>query len=285
MMKSAASEQPVAIVTGGSRGIGLEIARELVGSLGMKVVVVDIVESQIKQLTETFGPGAENIDGRVLDVTDSQGFTKLVDDIAEQYGRLDVMVNNAVIDNPGGMLEDVEVADWEDGIRCHMTAPLLFAKEVVPHMIGQGGGSIINVSSSNALFGDTGISSYGPAKAGMINFTKALAVTYGSQGIRANALVPARMLTEKKQEMRKYVPAETRRQRIVYPLGGPATPEQMAEVMLFLASDESAAVTGHALVADRGMSAFNPISIPGRLEADIRATLESQGSDWIQGES
>ena len=166
-----------------------------------------------------------------------------------------------------------------------MTAPLLFCKEVVPHMIKQGGGSIINVSSSNALFGDTGISSYGPAKAGMINFTKSLAVTYGPQGIRANALIPARMLTEKKHQMLEHNPAEVRRQKIIYPPGGPSTPEQVAEVMLFLASDESAAVTGHGLVADRGMSAFNPISIPGRLEADIRDKLKEQGLSWLEGES
>ena len=100
-------------------------------------------------------------------------------------------------------------------------------------MIKQGGGSIINVSSGGALFGSPGISSYGPAKAGMINFTMSLAVSYGPCGIRANTLTPARMLTEKKLEMLKDNPAEVRRQKYVYPMGSPATPEQVADVMLF----------------------------------------------------
>ena len=128
------------------------------------------------------------------------------------------------------------------------------------------------------------ISSYGPAKAGMINFTQSLAVTYGPYGIRANALTPARMLTEKKLEMLEGNPAEVRRQKFLYPRGNPAQPEEVAEVMLFLASDESSAITGHSLVADCGASAFNPLSIPGRLERNIREELEAQGSEWLHGE-
>ena len=151
-------------------------------------------------------------------------------------------------------------------------------------MIKQGGGSIINISSSSALGGGTSISSYGPAKAGMINFTASLAVTYGPQGIRANTIIPARMLTEKKLIMLQNSPAQVRRQKILYPLGSPALPEQVAEVMLFLASDASSALTGHSIVADRGAMAFNPLHIPGRLEANIRDELEAQGSEWIRGE-
>ena len=121
-----------------------------------------------------------------------------------------------------------------------MTAPFLFCQQVIPAMIRQGGGSIVNVSSNTALFGNTGISSYGPAKAGMISFTKHLAVACGPHGIRANSLTPARMLTEKKLAMLDNNAAEVRRQQHLYPLGNPALPEQVAEVLLFLASDESA---------------------------------------------
>ena len=92
------------------------------------------------------------------------------------------------------------------------------------------------------------------------------------------------MLTEKKLAMLGHNPTEVRTQQFVYPLGSPARPEQVAEVMLFLASDESAAITGHNLVADRGAAAFNPLHIPARLEANIRDLLEAQGSEWIAGE-
>ena len=165
-----------------------------------------------------------------------------------------------------------------------MTAPFLFCQQVIPAMIRQGGGSIVNVSSNTALFGNTGISSYGPAKAGMISFTKHLAVAYGPHGIRANSLTPARMLTEKKLAMLDNNPAEVRRQQHLYPLGSPALPEQVAEVLLFLASDESAAVTGHNLIADRGAAATNSAAVVERLEADILTRLAAQGSAWIEAE-
>ena len=276
----------VAIITGATLGLG-KAGALLLAKEGASVVICDrgrTPENAQKVLNE-----AEGLSGAIAykkcDVMKKEDITALVQFALEHYGRVDVMVNNAVIDNPGGLLEDVTLKDWEDGIFCHMTAPLLFCKEVVPLMIKQGGGSIINVSSSEALFGTTGISSYGPAKAGMINFTKSLAVTYGPYGIRANNITPARMLTEKKHEMLRSNPAEVRRQRIVYPMGSPSRPEQVAEVMLFLASDESSAVTGHSLVADRGAMAFNPLSVPGRLEADIRQALDAQGSEWIEGEN
>ena len=165
-----------------------------------------------------------------------------------------------------------------------MTAPFLFCQQVIPTMIRQGGGSIVNVSSNTALFGNTNISSYGPAKAGMISFTKHLATAYGPHGIRANVVCPARMLTEKKLAMLDNNAAEVRRQQHQYPLGSPALPEQVAEVLLFLASDESAAVTGHNLIADRGAAAANSAAIAARMEADIRDRLQAQGSAWIETE-
>lgn len=204
----------------------------------------------------------------------------------ERYGKIDIMVNNAVVDHTMVAIEDVELDDWESTIHCHMTAPLLFCKEVIPSMIAQGSGSIINVSSHLALVGSGSISAYGPAKAGMINFTKTIAVTYGPHGIRANSLTPARMVTEKKQDMLDGNPSQTRKQSRVYPLGSPALPEQVADAMLFLASDESSAVTGHNLVADRGATAQCPVSVPvDRSEAHARTVLEAQGSGWIEEET
>ena len=218
---------------------------------------------------------------RTCDVMKRDDITALVQFTLQRYERIDVLVNNAIIDNPGGRIEEVSLQDWEEGIFCHLTAPFLFCRQVIPAMIRQGGGSIVNVSSNTALFGNTGISSYGPAKAGMISFTKHLAVACGPHGIRVNALCPARMLTEKKLAMLEHNPAEVRRQQHIYPLGSPALPEQVAEVLLFLASEESAAVTGHNLIADRGAAASNSAAIVARLEADIRSRLEAQGSDWI----
>ena len=275
----------VAIITGATQGLG-KVAALLVAEEGAAVVICD--RGRTPEHAQEVLTMAEGLDGeivhRICDVMKPKDIKDLVQFTLGQYGKVDVMANNAVISNPAGLLEDVTLEDWEAGLFCHMTAPLLFCKEVVPAMIQQGGGSIINVSSSDALFGNPSISSYGPAKAGMINFTRSIAITYAPYGIRANALTPARMLTEKKYRMLENNPAEIRRQDIVYPLGSPALPEQVAEVMLFLATDASEALTGHNLVADRGLSAQNPTAVASRIEADLRERLAEQGSTWLQEE-
>ena len=275
----------VAIITGATQGLG-KVAALLVAEEGAAVVICD--RGRTPEHAQEVLTMAEGLDGeivhRICDVMKPKDIKDLVQFTLGQYGKVDVMANNAVISNPAGLLEDVTLEDWEAGLFCHMPAPLLFCKEVVPAMIQQGGGSIINVSSSDALFGNPSISSYGPAKAGMINFTRSIAITYAPYGIRANALTPARMLTEKKYRMLENNPAEIRRQDIVYPLGSPALPEQVAEVMLFLATDASEALTGHNLVADRGLSAQNPTAVASRIEADLRERLAEQGSTWLQEE-
>ena len=269
----------VAIITGATLGLGkagaLAFARE-----GASVVICDrgrTPENAQKVLAEAEGLSGE-IAHKRCDVMIKEDITALVQFTVERYGRVDVMVNNAIIDNPGGMLEEVTLQDWDDGFFCHVTAPLLFCKEVVPLMIKQGSGNIINVSSSTALAGSPSVSSYGPAKAAMINFTQHLAITYGPDGIRANTL------TEKKYEMLANNPAAVRTQKFAYPMGSPALPEQVAEVMLFLASDESVAITGHNLVAGAGNAAYSPGGMIGRLERDLRAQLEAQGSEWLKSE-
>ncbi len=275
----------VAIITGATQGLG-KVAALLFAEEGAAVVICD--RGRTPEHAQEVLTMAEGLDGeivhRICDVMKPKDIKDLVQFTLGRYGKVDVMANNAVISNPAGLLEDVTLEDWEAGLFCHMTAPLLFCKEVVPAMIQQGGGSIINVSSSDALFGNPSISSYGPAKAGMINFTRSIAITYAPYGIRANALTPARMLTEKKYRMLENNPAEIRRQDIVYPLGSPALPEQVAEVMLFLATDASEALTGHNLVADRGLSAQNPTAVASRIEADLRERLAEQGSTWLQEE-
>ena len=164
----------VAIITGATLGLGkagaLAFARE-----GASVVICDrgrTPENAQKVLAEAEGLSGE-IAHKRCDVMIKEDITALVQFTVERYGRVDVMVNNAIIDNPGGMLEDVTLKDWDDGFTCHVTAPLLFCKEVVPLMIKQGSGNIINVSSSTALAGSPSVSSYGPAKAAMINFSSA----------------------------------------------------------------------------------------------------------------
>ena len=277
----------IGIITGSTLGLGkaaaLCFARE-----GAKVATCD--RGRTPENAEKLLAEAEKLAGEVVYkrcyVMEPDDIVALCDFARETFGRVDIMVNNAIIDNPGGTIEDVMLQDWEATIFCHMTAPLLFCKEVIPAMVEQGGGSITNVASHMGIVGSGSISAYGPAKAGMINFTQSLAITYGMQGIRANVLTPARMLTEKKFIILDANPAEYRRQACFYPLGSPSTPEQVADVMLFLASDESAAVTGHNLVADRGVTAQDPMVCGVRSESSVQYALQNQGiMTWINDES
>ena len=274
-----------AIITGSTQGLG-KAAALLFAREGASVVICDRGRTPAnaqRVLQEAEGLAGEVV-YQVCDIMQRADIKALASFALKRFGKVDVMVNNAIIDNPSARLEEVKLTDWEDGIFCHMTAPLLFCQAVVPSMIKNGRGSIVNVSSANALRGAQGISSYGPAKAGMVNLTMSLAVSLGQYGIRANTVTPARMLTEKKLEMLKSSPVEVRRQRSLYPLGSPARPEDVAQALLFLASDESVAITGHDLVADRGVSMQNPASVQPRTEADIRSALLAQGSEWIRGE-
>ena len=276
----------IAIITGSTLGLGKAAALLFAGE-GARVVTCD--RGRTPENSRRLLGQAESLAGEVVykrcDVMNKDDIVALCDFTKERYGRIDIMVNNAIIDNPGGKIDNVKLKDWEETIFCHMTAPFLFCKEVIPLMVEQGNGSIINVASHTGIVGGNSCSSYGPAKAGMISFTKNLAITYGMHGIRANALTPARMLTEKKFIVLDKNPAEYRRQECFYPLGSPSTPEQVAHVMLFLASDESAAVTGHNLIADRGVTAQDPMACGIRSEQSVRAALQKQGiTTWIEGE-
>lgn len=275
----------VAIITGSTLGLGKSAAL-LFAREGASVVICD--RGRVPERHKIMIEESTNLSGEILyqkcDIMNKDDILSLAQFTLKRFNKIDIMVNNAIIDNPSGPIEKVSLTDWEDGIFCHMTAPFLFCQQVIPTMIKQGGGSIINITSGNALFGSLDISSYGPAKAGLINFTASVAVTYGKYGIRANSLCPARMLTEKKMAMLKNNPKEVRRQKFVYPLGSPAQTKQVADALIFLASDESSAITGHNLVADRGVAAFNPLNVPVKIEADIRDKLEAQGSGWLADE-
>ncbi len=248
-MSSTTSEKPVAIVTGGSRGIGLEIARELVQTLGMRVVVVDIVESQINELADSFGPGAENIDGRVMDVTDSEGLTKLVDDVAEQYGRLDVMVNNAGITRDGLLLR-MSDEDWQTVINVNLSSAFYGTRAAAKHMVRQRGGSIINISSFAGVEGNRGQANYSSSKAGLIGLTKTTAKELSSKNVRCNAIAPGFIQTD----MTDALPQKAKDMALEFiPLKRMGQAQDIAYAVAFLASDRAAYMTGQVLCVDGGM--------------------------------
>ena len=248
-MNKEISGQPVAVVTGGSRGIGLEIARELVRSLGMKVIVVDVVEQQIADLPETFGEGAEFVEGRVMDVTDSAGFTALIDEIAEKHGRLDVLVNNAGITRDG-LLMRMSDEDWAKVIAVNLTSAFIGTRAAAKHMIRQRGGSIVNISSFAGVAGNPGQANYSASKAGMLGLTKTTAKELAGKNVRCNAVAPGFIQTE----MTDVLPQKVKDTALaVIPLKRMGQAKDVAQAVKFLASGDSAYITGQVLSVDGGM--------------------------------
>ena len=167
-----------------------------------------------------------------------------------------------------------EPRDWDDMFASTVWAAYLGSKYAIPAIIEAGGGSIINPAPVHGLLGGTRGAAYDAAKAAIINLNRQMAVDYGKHGIRVNALCPGRILTEGKLKWLEGHPDEVRRQQLVYPLGRPGTLREIANAALFLASDESSFVTGHALVVDSGLAAQLQDAVGAIVEEGLRRELE-----------
>ncbi|MCJ7543726.1 MAG: 3-oxoacyl-[acyl-carrier-protein] reductase [Phycisphaerae bacterium] len=243
-----ADNEKVAIVTGAARGIGLEIARELLG-MGMTVVAVDLREDLLAKLPAATNAPADKLDTRTLDVTDSAGFTALVDEVAEKHGRLDVLVNNAGITRDGLLLR-MEDADWELVLKVNLTSAFLGTRAAARHMIRQRSGSIINLSSYSGLEGNRGQANYASSKAGLLGLTKTTAKELARKGVRCNAVAPGFIQTE----MTDVLPQQAKDMALAQiPLKRFGQPADVAKAVAFLASDASNYITGQCISVDGGM--------------------------------
>ena len=270
----------VAIITGSSAGIGRATA-ETFAREGAAVVVS--ASGRRPGLGESVVEGIRERGGRAFyqqcDVMDRDQIKALVHRTKDEFGRIDILMNNAVAGKNAKITEQNE-EDWDAVVASSITATFICIKEALPIMIASGGGSIINVSSVHGMFAGMNNVAYATVKAGLINLTRQVAVQYGPDGIRANALCPGRIVTEAKVDFLEANPVEYRRQKSVYPLGRPGTMEECANAALFLASDESSFVTGIALPVDGGLTAQLQDGIAGRIERGISEELAKRGLDW-----
>jgi NAD(P)-dependent dehydrogenase (short-subunit alcohol dehydrogenase family) len=247
-------EGKVSIITGAASGIGrvtaLTLARE-----GAKVVIADIdLEGGRRVADEIVAGGYEALAVKV-DVGSEASVIALVEVVMDTFGALHVLHNNAAITNPahqrrdGNLLElDVEV--WDETMRMDLRGPMLGCKHAIPHMIESGGGSIVNTTSNSALAGDLTLNAYAAAKGGLNTLTLSVATAFGKQGIRCNAVSPAHI---ESPSLAAVVPAEVvemlRSQCLTPGLG---SPQDVANMVLFLASEEAAFITGQILRIDGG---------------------------------
>ena len=243
-----AEHEKVAIVTGASRGIGFEITRELL-KMGMTVVAVDVREDLLAKMPEELSDLSKKLDTRVQDVTDSEGFTNLIDDVAEQYGRIDVLVNNAGITRDG-LLMRMSDEDWNDVIKVNLTSAFIGTRAVSKHMIRRREGVIINMASFSGIAGNRGQANYSASKAGLIGLTKTTAKELAGKNIRANAIAPGFIQTQ----MTDALPQQAKDIALeMIPLKRMGQPSDVAKVVAFLASDDASYITGQVISVDGGL--------------------------------
>jgi len=245
----------VALITGAGSGIGRASAIRFAQE-GARVVVVDWKpQGGQKTVAKIRAQGGEAIFVEA-DVSRDEDARRMIQTAVRAYGGLHVLFNNAAI-QVFGTLPDTSEADWQRVMDVNLKGVYLGCKYAIPQMIAQGGGSIINMSSALGLVGDPDLPAYGATKGGILAMTRSMAQAHGRQGIRVNAICPGDVETPIVEEYFAHQPdPEEARRRIAaeYALGRIARPEEIANVALFLASDESSFITGTYIVVDGGLT-------------------------------
>ena len=242
-------EGKVALITGAARGIGKALALRFAQE-GADIAITDLRYDELMQQTvdeiAAFGTRVKGYAGNAADFAETEA---VVQQIHADFGHIDVLVNNAGITKDGLMMRMSE-AQWDAVLTVNLKSAFNFIHALTPIMMRQRSGSIISMSSVVGVHGNAGQCNYSASKAGMIGLTKSIAQEIGSRGIRANIIAPGFILTD----MTLQLPEETRAEWCKkIPLRRGGTPEDIANVALFLASDLSSYVSGQVIQVDGGM--------------------------------
>ncbi|MFB1099691.1 SDR family oxidoreductase [Terribacillus sp. JSM ZJ617] len=259
----------IAVVTGGATGIGRATA-SLFAKEGAIVLVADIKKDEMTGLVESILSDGGKAEAFEVDVSDEDSVKKFADQVKDAYGKVDVLFNNAGIDQEGGKVHEYPIELFDSIQKTDLRGTFLMSKFLIPLMLENGKGAIVNNASMSGSFADLDRSGYNAAKGGIINFTKATAIDYGRQGIRANSVSPGTIetplideLTGSKEEEQGKAFRESN--KWLAPMGRLGAPEEIAKAVLFLVSDDSSYITGQDLIVDGGLTAY---TWPGKMVMD-----------------
>jgi NAD(P)-dependent dehydrogenase (short-subunit alcohol dehydrogenase family) len=247
----------IAIITGAASGIGRATARRLAAE-GASTVVADLDAAGAKLVADEIAAAGGEATAVQADLGNNDSVRAMVEAAVTAYGGLDILHNNAAATRLAATKDlPVSAADpdvWDETLRVNLRGAMVAIQAAAPHMIARGGGSVINTASGAGLAGDLRNPAYGASKAALISLTRYVATEFGKQGIRCNAISPGFIVIPGKTG-RKAVEATMLRHHLTPRLG---RPEDIAALVVFLASDESAFITGQNICVDGGMTAHQP---------------------------
>lgn len=268
----------VAIVTGGAQGIGGATARKLAAE-GAKVLIADIDEATMMENAARMRAAGGTVETIVADVSDSAQSKRMVDAAIGHWGALHLLVNNAYAGGRELHGSAVEVPEerWNQGLAILMTAIFLGVKHAVPMMERSGGGAIVNLSSVHGMLMAPRKLVYEAGKAAVIGMTRQMAIDFGPRGIRVNAICPGHIVTERIAPQWKAHPDGWRYFARQYPVRRTGVPEDIANAIAFLCSEEASFITGQALTVDGGLT----LQLQEDFAVDMAHYLREQPDTWL----
>jgi meso-butanediol dehydrogenase / (S,S)-butanediol dehydrogenase / diacetyl reductase len=244
----------VAIITGSGSGLGRVLALRFAAE-GARVVVADVVGQRASAVADEISKAGGKSLAQTTDVTKAADVKTMVGAAWDEFGPVDILVNNAAKATDVDFL-DVSEEAWDEDVAITLKGSFICSQAVLADMTKNGSGVILNISSVNA-FAYYGNEAYSAAKAGILNLTRSLAVRYGPSGVRVNAIAPGTLRTPAWENRKEEDPDVFERVAKWYPLGRIGEPEDVAGAALFLASDEAAWISGAVLPVDGGLTAGN----------------------------
>lgn len=242
----------VAIVTGAASGIGRDTAIAF-SKKGASVVVSDVNKKGLDETAEIIEKDGGDVTAIVCDVSSPEDVKKMIDETMEKYGRLDIACNNAGVGGELAPTADYTIEQWDKVLNINLRGQWLCMKHQIPAMLKIDGGSIVNITSILGKVGFANAPAYVAAKHGLVGLTKAAALEYSAQGVRVNAIAPAFIETPMLEDAGLTTDPDMKKTLVdMHPIGRLGQPREVADAIVWLASDEASFITGHTLLVDGG---------------------------------